>query len=204
MEGRPMSAPAEEPVIAAIDAGTNAVRLEIARLRPDGTLDVLHQERDPVRPGEGLFLSGAMPRATLERLLAALRRYGALCRRYRARIRAVATSAVREARNREDIIRRVQAEAGFRLEVISGQEEARLICLGVLEGAPAGRRSLVVDIGGGSTEIAPASGERALKLFSVEVGAVRLTELFASSGKVGRHKLKLMRTLVKEAFVEAM
>src|SRR5579863_8895665 len=98
---------AEEPVIAAIDAGTNAVRLEIARVRPDGTLDVLHQERDPVRPGEGLFLTGAMPRPTLDRLLAALRRYGALCRRHRARIRAVATSAVREARNRDEIIRRV-------------------------------------------------------------------------------------------------
>jgi exopolyphosphatase/guanosine-5'-triphosphate,3'-diphosphate pyrophosphatase len=199
-----MPAPAEEPVIAAIDAGTNAVRLEIARVRPDGTLDVLHQERDPVRPGEGLFLTGAMPRQTMERLLAALRRYGALCRRYRARIRAVATSAVREARNRDEIIRRVQAEAGFRLDVISGQEEARLICLGVLQGTPPSRRSLVVDIGGGSTEIALAAGERPLTLWSVEVGAVRLTELFASSGRVGRPKLKLMRTLVREAFAEAM
>jgi exopolyphosphatase/guanosine-5'-triphosphate,3'-diphosphate pyrophosphatase len=194
----------EEPVIAAIDVGTNAVRLEIARVRRDGTLDVLHQERDAVRPGEGLFLSGAMPKPTIERLLAAMRRYGALCRRYKARIRAVATSAVREARNRDDIIRRVQAEAGFRLEVISGQEEARLICLGVLQGSVAARKSLVVDIGGGSTEIALAAGERPLHLWSVEVGAVRLTELFASAGRVGPPKLRLIRTLVREAFADSI
>ena len=130
-----------DPIIAAIDVGTNAVRLEIARVRADGSLEILQQDRDPVRPGEGLFTTGSMPRGTADRMLAALRRYGALCRRYRARVRAVATSAVREARNREEIIRRVQAEAGIRLEAISGQEEARLICLGVLHGVAEGKRS---------------------------------------------------------------
>src|SRR6185436_21143959 len=90
-----------EDVLAAIDVGTNAVRLELARVLPDGTLETLHTERDPVRPGEGLFTSGTMRKDVADRLLATLRRYSQLCRRYKARVRAVATSAVREARNRD-------------------------------------------------------------------------------------------------------
>src|SRR5438128_12002081 len=91
-----------EDVLAAIDVGTNAVRLELARVLPEGSLETLHTERDPVRPGEGLFTSGTMKREVQDRLLATLRRYSALCRRYKARVRAVATSAVREARNRDE------------------------------------------------------------------------------------------------------
>jgi exopolyphosphatase/guanosine-5'-triphosphate,3'-diphosphate pyrophosphatase len=191
-------------ILAAIDVGTNAVRLEIARLLPDGALETLHQERDPVRPGEGVFATGAMPREVVERLLATLRRYAALCRRHGARVRAVATSAVREARNQAEIVRRVRDEAGLELEVVSGREEARLICLGVLQGRPAGKRALVIDIGGGSTEVAPAEGEQAKELFSVPVGAVRLTEIFGSSGKVSPERLAVMRSFAAEAFQEAL
>ena len=114
----------------------------------------------PIRPGEGVFTSGVMARPVIDRLLSTLRRYAALCRRHRARVRAVATSAVREARNRDEIVRRVRAETGLSLEVVSGREEARLICLGVLAGRAARARSLVIDIGGGSTEIALGLGEK--------------------------------------------
>src|SRR5262249_12722214 len=138
-----------EAVVAAIDVGTNAVRLEIARQLPDGSLETLHQERDPVRPGEGVFTHGSIPREVADRLLSTLRGYGALCRRDGAQVRAVATSAVREAKNREEIVRRARKEAGLKLEVVSGMEEARLICLGVLHGKPPGTRSLCIDIGGG-------------------------------------------------------
>ena len=180
-------------ILAAIDVGTNAVRLEIARALPDGSLERLHQERDPVRPGEGVFATGAIQRPVADRLLATLRRYAALCRRHRARIRAVATSAVREARNRDEIVRRVRDEAGIELEVVSGREEARLICLGVLAGRAPRARSLVLDIGGGSTEVAPAVGEKATGLYSVGVGAVRLTEIFGSSSRVSPERLAVMR-----------
>lgn len=187
-----------EPIIAAIDVGTNAVRLEIARVHADGSLETLHQERNQVRPGEGTFASGAMPRPVVDRLLSTLRRYGALCRRYHAKVRAVATSAVREAKNRGDIVRRVRDEAGLELEVVSGREEARLICMGVLHERPKSARSLVIDIGGGSTEIATAVGDRPTNLWSVALGAVRLSEVFASDGKVGRRKLDLMREFAAE------
>src|SRR5438270_2331156 len=94
-----MPRPLAEPVLAAIDVGTNAVRLELARRLSDGSLETLHQERDPVRPGEGVFRTGSVPRNVADRLLSTLRRYGALCRRYHAEVRAVATSALREAKN---------------------------------------------------------------------------------------------------------
>ncbi|HUK65934.1 MAG TPA: Ppx/GppA phosphatase family protein [Anaeromyxobacteraceae bacterium] len=191
-------------VLAAIDVGTNAVRLELARPLPDGSLETLHQERDPVRPGEGVFATGSMPRAVADRLLSTLRRYAALCRRDGALVRAVATSAVREARNRDEIVRRVREEAGLDLEVVSGREEARLICLGVLHGRPKTARSLVIDIGGGSTEVALARGEHAVELFSVAVGAVRLTEMFGTASKVTKGRLALLRSYASEAFREGL
>ncbi len=193
-----------EETLAAIDVGTNAVRLELARRLPDGSLETLHQERDPVRPGEGLFKTGTINREVADRLLSTLRRYSALCRRYGARVKAVATSAVREAKNREEIVRRARIEAQLNLEVISGREEARLICLGVLHGMPPLKRSICVDIGGGSTEVAFAIGERPKDLWSIPLGAVRLTELFSLSGQVSHKQLKLMRRFAREAVEEAL
>lgn len=193
-----------EQVLAAIDVGTNAVRLELARPLPDGSLETLHQERDPVRPGEGVFKTGGIPPEVADRLLSTLRRYSALCKRFHANVRAVATSALREASNRDEILQRVRTEAGLALEIVSGQEEARLICLGVLHGRPADERSLVVDIGGGSTEVANAVGEKPSQLWSVAIGAVRLTEIFDSSEKVGAKKLDLMRRYADEAFRESL
>ena len=194
-----MPTPPLQPVLAAIDVGTNAVRLELARPDTDGSLETLHQERDPIRPGEGVFATGTMPEETAERLLSTLRRYAALCRRHKAHVRAVATSALREARNSSDIVRRVREEAGLNLEVVSGKEEARLICLGVLHRKPPGTRSLLIDIGGGSTEIATAVGEKPDNLWSLALGSVRLTEVFDASGTVTAKQLRLMRSFVYEA-----
>src|SRR5262245_43149203 len=148
------------PVVAAIDVGTNAVRLEIASLLANGARKSLHQERDAIRPGEGVFRTGRLSPKVEERLVATMRRYSQLCRRYRARVRAVATSALREAKNRDEVVRRVHADTGLKLEVISGTEEARLICAGVLEGMPGQSHSLCIDIGGGSTEVISGVGER--------------------------------------------
>jgi exopolyphosphatase/guanosine-5'-triphosphate,3'-diphosphate pyrophosphatase len=196
--------PAHARILGAIDVGTNAVRLELARPLPDGSFDVLHSERDPVRPGEGVFKTGRIPREVEQRLLSTLRRYAALARRHRAKVRAVATSAIREAKNGSDVVARVLAATGLELEVISGKEEARLIALGVLRGQPPRARNLVVDIGGGSTEIAVATGDHPTSLFSVAIGSVRLTETFDSMGKVPPRRLELMRTFAAEAFLRSL
>lgn len=195
---------ADDRAFAAIDVGTNAVRLEIARPLPDGSLETLHQERDPIRPGEGVFLTGRMSPQVEDRLVRTLRRYAALCRRYRARVRAVATAAIREAKNGRDVVRRVRAEAGIDLEIVSGREEARLICLGVLRGRPPGARAVLLDIGGGSTEVATALGDRPTDLWSVPLGAVRLTQIFGTASRPSATRLAALRAFAAEAFREAI
>ncbi len=192
----------QDDILAAIDVGTNAVRLELARVLPDGSIEGLHTERDPVRPGEGLYRSGVISREVADRLVATLRRYSALCKRYGARVRAVATSALRDARNRDDIVRRVKREAQLTLDVVSGREEARLICLGVLHGKQAQQRSLCIDIGGGSTEIIFAHGNSPKDLWSLDLGAVRLTELFEVKDTLTPKKLELMRNFASEMLNE--
>jgi exopolyphosphatase / guanosine-5'-triphosphate,3'-diphosphate pyrophosphatase len=191
-------------VYAAIDVGTNAVRLKIARPLANGALQTLHHERDPVRPGEGVFQTGEMPRAVADRLLGTLKRYGATAERFKAQVRAVATSAVREAKNADAIVRRVRSETGILLDVVSGMEEARLICLGVLQGTSPSVRSLCLDIGGGSTEVALAVGEKPRQLWSVDLGGVRLTDVFDASGRISPGQLRLMREYAAEAVEEAI
>jgi exopolyphosphatase/guanosine-5'-triphosphate,3'-diphosphate pyrophosphatase len=168
--------------LAAIDVGTNAVRLTIARTGPRGALDIVSDERDAIRPGEGAFESGLISDAATERLIFVLRRYAGACAQAGAQVRAVATSALRDARNGDQIVRRIWREVGLELEVISGREEARLVCLAALGGQPDSKRSLVLDIGGGSTEIVLAIGESPLALWSLRLGAVRLGERALAEG----------------------
>jgi exopolyphosphatase/guanosine-5'-triphosphate,3'-diphosphate pyrophosphatase len=191
-------------VVAAIDIGTNAVRLKLGRVLHDGSLETLHEERDPVRPGEGVFKTRVIRREVADRLLSTLRRYAAMCKRHRARVRAVATSAVREARNRDEILKRIHRETGLEVDVVSGKEEARLVCLGVLRGKPKSHRSLLLDVGGGSTEVAIADGENPQALWSLSLGSVRMSETFDTSGPVERKQLQMMRQYAAEAAAESL
>ena len=199
-----MNRKATETLIAAIDVGANAVRLEIARGFSDGSIESVHQERDPVRPGEGLFQTGTVPPAVVDRLIGVLRRYAIICKRHQARVRAVGTSALREAKNRDEIVRRAKAEAGLVLEAISGKEEARLMCLGVLSGRPPKARTLCIDIGGGSTEVAGAIGDLPAKLWSVAIGSVKLTQIFKSDREISPKRLRLLREFAREAMQESL
>lgn len=194
-----------DDVLGAIDVGSNAVRLKLVRLAADGAFDLLHQERDPVRPGEGIWQTGHMADAVVDRLVAALGRYADLCRTHRARhVRAVATSAVREAKNRNAVVERVREECGLELEIISGREEARLIGLGVLRGFPARARSLLIDIGGGSTEVAVGQGEEPVALWSAALGAVRLSEIFKVESRITREQLVSMRRFAQRVVGETL
>ncbi len=190
-------------ILGAIDVGSNAARLKLARVKDDGSFEQLHLERDPIRPGEGIWQSGEMAEPVVKRLVTTLQRYAEVCRRLRVgHVRAVATSALREARNKDDVVRRVRERCGLELEVIPGQEEARLIGLGVFRGLPARARSLLIDIGGGSTEVARGVGEEPVELYSVNVGAVRLTEIFGSTDQASREQLVAMRRFAQRV-VEA-
>jgi exopolyphosphatase/guanosine-5'-triphosphate,3'-diphosphate pyrophosphatase len=164
--------------LAAIDVGTNAARLKIARHR-DGQLEIVHSERAAVEPGQGVFERGHMARDVVDRLSAALSEFGEVCRFHGADVRAVATSALRTARNRNAVVARVERDSGIALEVIDGDEEARLTALGVLAGADAHERALCIDIGGGSTEVMLGQGERLASASSIDVGGVRLRQRVA-------------------------
>ncbi len=176
--------------VAAIDCGTNAVRLLVADVPPDGgDLVVLTRRTQIVRLGEGVDRTGLLLPAALERARSVLARYGEEVRELAARrIRVVATSAIRDASNAGDFHQTVLASLGVAPEVISGDEEARLSFLGATLGLPDAARPpyLVVDIGGGSTEFVlggadPGTATTVSSAASVDVGAVRLTERHLAS-----------------------
>ncbi len=162
--------------VAAIDCGTNAIRLLVADVR-DGEVHDLDRRMETVRLGEGVDASGRLADAALERTFAACERYAAIVRDLGAgRVRFVATSASRDAENRDVFVAGVVDRIGVEPEVISGDEEAALSFAGATRGLDGGEPPyLVVDIGGGSTEFVLGTAyPQAAR--SVDVGCVRMTE----------------------------
>ncbi|WP_328591641.1 Ppx/GppA phosphatase family protein [Occultella glacieicola] len=165
--------------VAAIDCGTNSIRLLIADRSPDGrTLTPVDRRLEMVRLGQGVDATGRFDPVALERTLAATEAYAELCRaRGVEAVRFVATSATRDAANRDEFLDGVRSRLGVPAEVISGTEEAALSFAGVLSGigAQAPGPYLVVDIGGGSTELV-LGRESPTASVSMDIGSVRLTE----------------------------
>lgn len=171
--------PAPQRRVAAIDCGTNTLRLLIADLDPASAQPVRQVVREmrTVRLGEGLEASGRFADAALERTRAALVEYAALITAHGATTtRMVATSASRDAANREDLFAIAQRTVGVQPEVVSGDQEGRLTFRGVLSGLRLTGATTVLDIGGGSTEIFVGDGAGADRGVSMDVGVVRLTE----------------------------
>jgi len=175
-----MTRPGSERVIAFIDLGTNSIRSLIVRLNPDHSSTVLTRQKEMVRLGEGEFLHGILLPEAVERAVLVAKKFVALARGFGAdEIHAVATSATREARNRDAFLKRLQREAGLDVRVISGKEEARLIYLGISSGVEIGSQTaLFVDIGGGSTEIIVGDQHGHRLLHSLKLGAIRLSNRY--------------------------
>jgi len=166
--------------VAAVDVGTNTIRLLVARINEQHVIHVEHSDREMTRLGEGLAHTGRIADVAVERSLAVLGRFSEKIRELAPDgVAVAATSAVREAENGPQFAERVRAETGLDLNVIPGDEEARLTALGassVLNGDT--RNLLIVDIGGGSTEfILIKGGEQAARV-SVPMGVVTATERF--------------------------
>src|SRR6516162_11586449 len=142
------------PVFAAVDIGSNSVRLSIAELRR-GRLVPLHQDREVTRLGEGVFKDGSLNPQAMARSLKVLRRFHRTVQSYAVeRIRVVATSALRDSNNARVFYEWVRSATGWNLEIISGLEEARLIHLGVTSTLRVGASPmLLIDLGGGSCEL---------------------------------------------------
>jgi exopolyphosphatase/guanosine-5'-triphosphate,3'-diphosphate pyrophosphatase len=170
--------------VAAIDCGTNSVRLLVAEAPPGEALVDVVRRMEIVRLGQGVDRTGRLDPAAIERTRVALAEYHALIKEHGARrIRMVATSATRDASNAADFHEMVLSTLGVSPEVITGDEEARLSFLGATRGLPADAEPpyLVIDIGGGSTEFVLGgdtvdTSTTVVKAISVDVGCVRMTE----------------------------
>ncbi len=164
--------------LAGIDIGTLTCRLLIGRVSDDGRLTEVHSDRRILRLGEGVDREHLLRPAAVARVVETLRDWRAVINSHHVDAQiAVATSAVRNARNREEFLGRVKQEVGFDVEIISGEEEARRTLLGIRSGLPAGVSSMLgLDIGGGSTEFILDRPGHAPVMRSIEIGVVRLTE----------------------------
>jgi exopolyphosphatase/guanosine-5'-triphosphate,3'-diphosphate pyrophosphatase len=166
--------------LAVIDIGTNSIHMVLAEILPDASYKILDRFKDVTRLGNGTFATRRLSDETVARAIEVLKTLVTLARNKGFdRIVAVATSAVREARNGGDFVNLVEEQAGMRVRVISGTEEARLIFLGVKNSiALADTPSLVVDVGGGSVELILGNRDRMIHAKSLKLGAIRLAEQF--------------------------
>ncbi|MGF1458817.1 MAG: Ppx/GppA phosphatase family protein [Leptolyngbyaceae cyanobacterium] len=186
-------------VLAAIDVGTNSIHMVVVKIKPSlPEFNIVDREKETVRLGD-FAADGNLSEEAMGRGIEALKRCQAIAESYRAEdIVAVATSAVREAKNGQAFLDRVQAEVGLAVNLISGTEEARRIYLGVLSGMEFHHQPhAVIDIGGGSTELLLGTGEPHRFLSSTKVGAVRLTAQFIKTDPISDQEFTYLSAYVR-------
>jgi exopolyphosphatase / guanosine-5'-triphosphate,3'-diphosphate pyrophosphatase len=190
---------AERERIAAIDVGSNSVRLLVAEYDPASGLTIVDELKDQPRLAAGLARTGCLNDAAMERALQALGRMREVChRRGVRRITAVATAAVREAENGPWFVRRVRQELDIPLRIIDAETEAALSYRSVAHHFPlAGERALVADIGGGSLELIGAVDGLVELTLSLPLGAVRLTELYLPGERSIQRELAGLRKYIR-------
>lgn len=171
-------------LLAAVDLGSNSFRLEIGRLQ-SGHIERVEYLKETVRQGNGLDENKMLSAAAMQRGWECLARFAERLHGFRKQqVRAVATQTLREARNRDEFLQRAQEILGFGIEVISGQEEARLIYQGVSRLLPqSDERRLVIDIGGRSTEMIVGQGYRAEQMESYRLGSVAWSTRYFPKGQ---------------------
>jgi exopolyphosphatase/guanosine-5'-triphosphate,3'-diphosphate pyrophosphatase len=167
------------PVFAAIDIGSNSCRLKIASVAQHH-LKTLHEDREVTRLGESVFQTGEISPDAMANTIKALRRFHKAVQLHVVdKVRVVATSAMRDARNAAAFTEWVRSATGWKLEVISGLEEGRLIHLGVVSHEPGAKgKCLLIDLGGGSCEVTLSDGGSVKEMLSLPLGAVRLQQEF--------------------------
>ncbi len=187
-------------VLAAIDVGTNSIHMAAVQIDPSlPSFKIIAAEKDTVRLGERCQETGQLTPVAMARSLAALKRCQELaCGLNVEEILAVATSAVREAPNGREFLEQVEAELGLKIDLISGEEEARRIYLGVLSALEFNNQPhVIIDIGGGSTEIILGDGGDPRYLSSTKVGAVRLSDQFVHTDPISDSEYHNLRDYVR-------
>jgi len=188
------------PRYAAIDIGSNSIRMAAAEVLPGSGMRVLASERVVTRLGESVFRQGILAQEPVDLTCTVLAR---MAQQYQkldvVGVRAVATSAVRDARNSAEFVERASNAIGTPVEIVSGREESRLIHLGVEARWPhPDRRLLIVDIGGGSAELIAGEYGKLRDSFSKPLGAVRLREIFLRNDPPNPSELHQMHEYIEE------
>lgn len=167
-----------------VDMGTQAIRWQIVEVNTDGTRLVLQSEREPVRLGSELFQTGSIPEPVIADAAEVFVRFRDACTHHGVeRIRAIATAAAREARNGQELLRRIEQSSGIAVEVITGEEEARLLFRAIESRLDlTGRRTLVADVGGGSVELLAIEDGHLTGTGSFPYGALRLLAAMVADG----------------------
>jgi exopolyphosphatase / guanosine-5'-triphosphate,3'-diphosphate pyrophosphatase len=196
-------------VVSFIDIGTNSVRLLVVRLNPNHSYSILSQQKQQVRLGEGEFEEEEIRPDAIERLVVVCKKFTELAQSFNTEeFVAVATSAMREAANQQEILHLLRHESRLDVRVISGQEEARLIYLGVSSGMNLeDRLAFFIDIGGGSTEIAIGDNQNYQFLDSFKLGAIRLSNHYLSDNvtePVSPEGYKKIQQHVKDAIIHSL
>src|SRR5438874_1386257 len=186
------------PTFAAIDIGSNSVRLKIARLAGHRLREIV-EDREVTRLGESVFRSGFLSPEAMENTIKVLRRFHRTVQREGADVvRVVATSALRDARNSRAFLEWVRSATGWKVEIISGLEEARLIHLGLVSSLRVNVSPiLMIDLGSGSCELTISSKNHIRDTISLPLGAVRLTNEFLQNDPPRKSELRRLRGFVE-------
>jgi len=192
--------------LATIDLGTNTVRLLVAEVSSNGRWHAVVQDQRVTRLGEGLAASGRLGDTPMRRTAATVTEYARRAIDTGARaLRIVATSAVREAANGREFAVVVERATGQAVEVVSGEEEARLTIRGIVAGLGTGQDTLLAfDIGGGSTEYILAHGGRVLTAISLRLGVVPLSERFPFPERVDAHRYRAMESEIRHRLTDEL
>lgn len=186
--------------IAVIDCGTNTFHLIIAEINEARGVKKIHKETLAVKLGEGAFAAGRITPAAMQRGIEAMQRFSEQAQRHKAeKTFAFATAAVRSAANGMEFIGRVKEESGIEIKLISGEEEAELIYYGVRQAVTMTEKvSLIMDIGGGSTEFIACNQEKIFGRFSFQLGASLLLQKFRPSDPVAGSEISTMENFFDE------
>jgi exopolyphosphatase/guanosine-5'-triphosphate,3'-diphosphate pyrophosphatase len=190
----------EQRILAAIDIGTNSIHMVVVRIKPAlPAFTIIAKEKDTVRLGDRDPKTGDLTPEAMRRAMTALQRCQELAKSFNAeQIVAVATSAVREAPNGQEFLKQVNSELGLFVNLISGQEEARRIYLGVLSGMEFNSHPhIIIDIGGGSTELILGDSHEPRSLSSTKVGAVRLTAEYITTDPISHSEFQYLQAYIR-------
>jgi exopolyphosphatase/guanosine-5'-triphosphate,3'-diphosphate pyrophosphatase len=192
------------PTFAAVDIGSNSCRLKIAEVQMH-RLKTLHEDREVTRLGESVFQTGTISPEAMAATIRALKRFHKAVQLHVAdKVRVVATSAMRDARNAEAFTQWVRSATGWTVEVISGLEEGRLIQLGVVTHEVGARgRCVLVDLGGGSCEVTVSDGGRIKAMVSLPLGAVRLQQEFLTVDPPARDDIARLKQYIDRELKKA-